>query len=114
MQREGGCSLSRQRHLLAVVGAFLIGCAVVLMAGASGVRAQEDTGATNNEQGRSPEASASEEARCERTRTIRRLGSYYLTNDLPGCTNKGGLLSAQLPDTGRRKLSNSLRVRTMA
>jgi hypothetical protein len=40
------------------------------------------------------EATASEEARCEGTRTFKPKGSSYLstTNDLPGCPN-GGLLS---------------------
>ena len=67
----------RRVHLIAVV-ALLIGCAVVLMAGASGVQAQ---------------ASKKEEARCEGTRTIKESGSgmIYTTNDLPGCP-KGGLL----------------------
>ena len=68
----------RQGQLIAVV-AFLIGCAVVLMAGASGVQA---------------ETSKKEEARCEGTRTIRPAdlgGEIVTTNDLPGCP-KGGLL----------------------
>ena len=67
----------RRVHLIAVV-ALLIGCAVVLMAGASGVQA---------------EASKKEEARCEGTRTIKESGSgeIYTTNDIPGCP-KGGLL----------------------
>ncbi len=69
----------RQGHLIALVGTFLIGCAVVLMAGASGVQAQ---------------ASKKEEARCEGTRTFKYSaagGEIYTTNDLPGCP-KGGLL----------------------
>ena len=57
-----------------VVRTFLIGCVVVLMAGASGVQA---------------ETSKKEEARCEGTRTIKH-GSR-ITNDIPGCP-KGGLL----------------------
>jgi len=58
--------------------AFLIGCAVVLMDGASGVQAQ---------------ASKKEEARCEGTRKLKESGSGQIvtTNDLPGCP-KGGLL----------------------
>ena len=58
----------RQGHLIAVVGAFLIGCAfVLLVGGCAGMRSeapqkeQEQTEATK-EQGRSPEATASEEA----------------------------------------------------
>jgi RTX calcium-binding nonapeptide repeat (4 copies) len=57
-----------------VVRAFLIGCAVLLVAGASGVQA---------------ETSKKEEARCEGTRTIK--DGSRITNDIPGCP-KGGLL----------------------
>src|SRR5215217_6256218 len=97
--RGGGCAVVRQGRLIALVGTFLIGCAVVLMAGASGVQAeasqqnkQKHTEAPNNEQGRSPEATASEEARCEGTRTINiNPPARFTTNDLPGCP-KGGLL----------------------
>jgi RTX calcium-binding nonapeptide repeat (4 copies) len=66
MQREGECSVVRQAHRIAVVGTFLIGCALLLLVvGCAGVRSE----ATKEEQGRSPEATASEEARCEGTRT---------------------------------------------
>ena len=72
MQREGECSVVRQAHRIAVVGTFLIGCALLLLVvGCAGVRSE----ATKEEQGRSPEATASEEqARCEGTRT------YHLYN----------------------------------
>ena len=88
----------RRVHLIAVV-ALLIGCAVVLMAGASGVLAeasqqnkQEHTEASNKEQGSSPQATASDEARCEGTRRINANRPVrYTTNDLPGFP-KGGLL----------------------
>jgi Ca2+-binding RTX toxin-like protein len=70
-RREG--VVVRQGHLIALVVAFLIGGAVLLVAGASGVQAQ---------------ASKKEETRCEGTRTIK---DSYITNDLPGCP-KGGLL----------------------
>ena len=53
----------RQAHLIAVV-AFLIGCAVLLVVGCSGTRSET----SKKEQGSSPEAAASEEARCEGTR----------------------------------------------
>ena len=71
----------RQGQLIAVVVAFLMGCTVVLMAGASGVQAQ---------------TSKNEEARCEGTSTTKNPaagsgGGHYITNDLPGCP-KGGLL----------------------
>ena len=121
MQREGGCAVIRQAHLIAVVGTFLIGCAVFLVVGCAGVGSE----APQKEQGRSPEATASQEARCEGTRTYHlyqvvhrpgywngplRTGSeedmkkadkkagqmtmdfgVHTTNDLPGCP-KGGLL----------------------
>ena len=69
----------RQGRSIALVVAFLIGCAVVMTAGALGVQAQ---------------ASNKEEARCEGTRTIRPAdlgGEVVTTNDIPGCP-KGGLL----------------------
>jgi Ca2+-binding RTX toxin-like protein len=69
----------RQGRCIAVMVAFLIGCAFLLMAGASGVQA---------------EASKKEEARCQGTRTFKKSdagGVIYTTNDLPGCS-KGGLL----------------------
>jgi large-conductance mechanosensitive channel len=41
MQRERGCAVVRQGHLIAVVGTFLIGCAVLLIVvGCSGVRSK--------------------------------------------------------------------------
>src|SRR5215204_6841473 len=93
MQRVGGCAVGRQGYLIAVVGTFLIGCAVLLVVGFSGVQAeasQEEQGhteATEQEQGHSGEA-APEEDRCKATRTI----YDNTTNDVPGCP-KGGLLS---------------------
>jgi hypothetical protein len=65
MQREGEGVVVRQGRSIAVV-VFLIGCAVLLLAvGCSGVR----SGASKKEQGSSPQATASEEARCQGTRT---------------------------------------------
>jgi hypothetical protein len=71
----------RQGQLIALVVAFLVGCAVLLVAGASGVQAQD---------------SNKEEARCEGTSPTKNpiAGSGegpWTTNDLPGCP-KGGLL----------------------
>jgi RTX calcium-binding nonapeptide repeat (4 copies) len=66
-QRKGRRTVVRQGQLIAVVVVFLIGCAVLLLVvGCSGVR----SGASKKEQGRSPKATASEEARCEGTRTL--------------------------------------------
>jgi Ca2+-binding RTX toxin-like protein len=74
---EGEGVVVRQEHLIAVVLAFVIGCAVLLVAGASGVQAQD---------------SKKEEARCEGTRKINvNLPARFTTNDIPGCP-KGGLL----------------------
>jgi RTX calcium-binding nonapeptide repeat (4 copies) len=90
-----------------VVKAFVIGCSVLLLVGGcAGTRAgtrsetskeQGPTEATHKEQTRSPKAAASEEARCERTRTyqkgrvVRGHRNVFTTNDLPDCP-KGGLL----------------------
>jgi hypothetical protein len=73
---RSGHSVIHQRHFIAVVASFLIGCTVL---------ASHSRGA------------ASEEDRCEGTRFIVVGGARYATNDLPGCPNKGGLLSG----TGR-------------
>jgi Ca2+-binding RTX toxin-like protein len=79
------------------MGAFLMGCAVLSVVGCAGVRSE----APQKEQGHT-EATASEEARCEGTRTIKVKGSgVYTTNDVPGCP-KGGLLSGT---DGRDKLN---------
>jgi hypothetical protein len=96
--QASGCAVVRRGQLIAVVGTVLMGCAVLLVVGCAGVRSEapeEGQGHTDatKEQARSPEATASEEARCEKTRTFHRknyLGSY-VTNDVPGCP-KGGLL----------------------
>jgi RTX calcium-binding nonapeptide repeat (4 copies) len=91
----------RQAHLIEVVGVLLIGCAA-LFVGCAGGRSeapeeQRHTEATK-EQARSPEATESEQARCEGTQTFNRAEPFnraegaFTTNDLPGCP-KGGLLS---------------------
>jgi Ca2+-binding RTX toxin-like protein len=74
---EGEGVVVRQAHLIAVVGAIVIGCAVLLVAGASVVLAQ---------------ASKKGEPRCEGTQKINvNLPARFTSNDLPGCP-KGGLL----------------------
>ena len=103
-------------HLIAVMGDFLMGCAVLLLVGCAGVRSeapeeeQGHTEATKQQQGhlettegqaRSAEAT-SEENRCEGTRTftLREYHAFqgwiwrgtYTTNDVPGCP-KGGLIT---------------------
>jgi uncharacterized protein YceK len=94
----GGCAVVRRGRHIAVVRAFLVGCAVVLlMVGCAGVRSgapQEKghTEAANKEQARSPEATSPEEGRCGETRSIDLPTGTYITNDVPGCPN-GGLLS---------------------
>ena len=70
-----------------MVVAFLIGCAVLLLAvGCSGTRSE----APKKEQGPTEATASEEEARCEGTRTFQKVGPFT-TNDLPGCP-KGGLL----------------------
>jgi len=94
----------RQAQLIALVGTFLIGCAVLLLvvgcAGTSSEAPKEGKGhteATNKEQGRTAEATSEEEARCEGTRPYDyqtedpTIVVRFTTNDLPGCP-KGGLL----------------------
>ena len=79
--------------VLAVLGL----CAILVVVGASGVRAeasqeekQEGTEATKEQE--HPDGATSEGDRCEGTRIIVREGVGYLTNDVPGCPT-GGLLS---------------------
>jgi len=76
----------RQGHPIAVVGAFLIAGVVVGCAGVRSEAPEEGQGHT--------EATASEEARCEGTRTFKEKWAGWLmtTNDIPGCS-EGGLLS---------------------
>jgi hypothetical protein len=110
----------RQGRLIAVVvGTFLIGCAVLLLvvscAGTSSEAPQEKQGHTeaNKEQTRSPQATESEQARCDETQPIDRKvdarymgpsyekGSYekgWVTNDVPGCPKGGPLLGTDKPD----------------
>jgi hypothetical protein len=101
--REGGCAVVRQAHLIAVVVACVIGCAVLLVLGGSGVRAE----ASKEKQGHN-EATKEQDHRCgiwrngtrrRGTRTIVRDGKSYLTNDVPGCPNKGGRFSGS-PNCG--------------
>jgi hypothetical protein len=89
--------IRRVRLVVVVVVAFLIGCADLLTAGASGVRAEASQ---EEKQGRAEATkeqkhsggAAPEEARCEETRTIFTMGFDYTTNDVPGCP-QGGVLS---------------------
>jgi len=83
----------RHRHLIAVVGTFMMGCAVLLFVGCAGGRSE------GPEEQVHTEATASEEARCEGTRTIK-LQRYVdvVTNDAPGCPNGGLLSGTDKPD----------------
>src|SRR5215204_6541051 len=103
MPREGEGAVVRRGHLIAVVRAFLIGCAVLLLVvGCAGTSSETSN---KKEQGSSPKATDSEEARCQGTRSIKvtwlqlqsqsepiKQSVVFTTNDLPGCP-KGGLLS---------------------
>ena len=103
---EGEGVVVRQGHLIAVVGTLLIGCAVLFLvggcAGTSSEAPQEDKGHTEaiKEKTRSPEAAASEVARCEGTQPIERHGpsGRWVTNDVPGCPKGGPLLGTDKPD----------------
>lgn len=95
----------RQGHLIAIVGALLIGCSVLPVVGCTGARSeaskeQGHTEGTKQDQAHSPEVTTSEEARCEGTPTVDLQGRTYITNDVAGCP-KGGLLSGT---DGRDKL----------
>jgi hypothetical protein len=84
-----------------VVGVLLIAVVVVGCAGGRSEAPEEQaqTEATK-EQTRSPEATASEEARCSQTRTFRIKAGYgvYTTNDVPGCPSGGLLSGTDKPD----------------
>ena len=122
---EGEYVLVRQGRSIAVVVVFLMGCSVLLLivVGCSGTHSETSN---KKEQGHSPEATASEEARCDGTRTFHlyydykarkmRTGSeedmknadkkagtmkdegVYTTNDLPGCPKGGPLLGTDKAD----------------
>ena len=73
-------------HLIAVVRAFLIGCAVLLAVGCAGTRSES----SKKEQGRSPEATQSEEeARCEGTRTYHIYFVVYTETLMDGPVRSG-------------------------
>jgi hypothetical protein len=96
--KEKAGAVVRREHLIAVVGAFLIGCAVLLLVGCAGMRSEAPK---EDEQERSPQATTTEEeARCGGTRTVDLQGRTYTTNDVSGCP-RGGLLSGT---DGRDKL----------
>ena len=104
------------------MGIFLIGCAVLLAVGCAAVRleapGEEEKGRTaaTEEQARSPETTASEEARCEGMRTFdvfKKQGISYIadssvqpgdpearfiTNDLADCPTGGLLPGTDKPD----------------
>src|SRR5215203_4746925 len=67
MLREGEGAVVRRGRSIAVVVAFLIRCLVLLVVGCAGTTSSETS---KKEQTRSPEATGSEEARCEGTRTF--------------------------------------------
>ena len=109
MPREGEGAVLRQGRSIALVVAFLIGCAVLLVVGCAGTTSSESS---KKEQGSSPQATDSEEARCEGTRTIKnpilydeaaandrfRYKGSLITNDLRGCPNGALLLGTDKRD----------------
>jgi hypothetical protein len=95
---------------MAVVGTLLIGCAILLIVvGCSEKRSEapqedkEHTETTNKGRGRIAEA-ASEEVRCEGTRTyqkgrvVRGHRNIFTTNDLPDCPKSGLLVGTDKRD----------------
>ena len=89
----------RAYESVVVVRIFLIGCAFLLVVGCAGVGSE----APQKEQGSSPRATQSEEARCEGTRTIKvtllyRPGVVFTTYDLRDCPKGGLLLGTDKPD----------------
>jgi hypothetical protein len=71
---EGEGVVVRQGRSIAVVGAFLVGCAVLLIVvGCAGVRSET----SKKEQTHSPEATTSQEARCEGTRSYHLYYVWY-------------------------------------
>jgi hypothetical protein len=103
MRREGGCAVVvRQRHLIAVAATFLLGCAFLLIVvGCSGTSSETSN---KKEQGSSPQATASQEARCDGTRSyqkgpvVRGHRNVVTTNDIPDCPKGGLLLGTDKPD----------------
>jgi hypothetical protein len=94
---------------MAVVRAFLIGCAVLLVVGCAGVRSEaprsrsRDTPKPPRGKHARPKLAAPEQARCGGTRTTVRQGFHrrredFLTNDLPGCPKGGPLTGTDKSD----------------
>jgi hypothetical protein len=118
-QAVQGLPVIRQPHLMVVVRVVLIGCAAPAFVGCAGARSeapqeeQRHNEATTQEQGHSSEATASEEARCGKTRTLHRT-SYLgplVTNDVPGCPKGGPLTGTFARDLVAATLITGLRGR---
>ena len=82
----------RQAHRIAVVGAFLVGCSILLVVGCAGVGSQAPQ---KEEQARSD--------RCSQTRTFKDYrwgtrGKIFTTNNVPGCPTGGLLSGTDKPD----------------
>ena len=88
----------RHRHFIAVVGVFLMGCALVLVVGCSGGRSE----APQEEQGHTEVTKEQTHSdRCEGMRGIVLMGGGYATSDVPGCPKGGLLLGTDGPNTDR-------------
>jgi hypothetical protein len=72
----------------------MIGGAVLLIVGCAGTSSET----SKKEHGSSPQATVSEEARCEGTQTFKNHGTAFTTNDLPGCPKGGPLSGTDGPD----------------
>jgi Ca2+-binding RTX toxin-like protein len=109
----------RQGSFIAVVRAFVIGCAILMVVGCAGMRSEapQEQDHTVLKPPRTKHTHAQqrpEEARCGRTRTIDLLKgadkvfdysvqpgdpeARYITNDIPGCPNGGPLSGTDKPD----------------
>jgi hypothetical protein len=99
MPREGGGVIVRQARRIAVVVTFLIGCAVLLLAvGCAGTSSETSK---KKEQGRSPEATASEEeARCQGTMTYHSYTIFY---------RKGGMVDKTGSEEDMKKAAKKAR-----
>jgi Ca2+-binding RTX toxin-like protein len=87
----------RKGHCLVVVRTFLIGCAILVVAGCAGVRSEAPEETQGHTEATKDQAHSD---RCDGTRGIVLMGGGYATNDVPGCPKGGLLLGTDGPNTG--------------
>jgi hypothetical protein len=86
----------RKGHCLVVVRTFLIGCAILVVAGCAGVRSEAPEETQGHTKATKDQAHSD---RCDGTRGIVLMGGGYATNDVPGCPKGGLLLGTDGPNT---------------